>query len=449
VYCLMVADLLTLLEGEYPPDHEAMAELAAAGLVSEAASAGGGSSDRARDELRELQEKRAGLRMLAASANDAEIAQLERDAAAVDARIREVRSSLLAAKAGPRKWTLTFRGRDLLGEITSRRDRLAGVTIATFRAEMDRLRTTTAIVTAKAARILAIIAPKALALDEIHCRSAAVGLALDPRTAEDLAQRWLNAVSGLDPAIAAQDRGPVAEHLVLSQNDVPAAFVALVRQLRVDCKDDADAVDCATLAWSVPADKRDDQHKLAVRAGVTGQPLAPYWLIRETMPADFDALVLAVGAVAGTTDGARIAAAFLHLSGVDREVAIARYRTTLSWLSGLSDQGIPVLAGMLGLVNAEPAGVLDDLRLVCAEISKAKLAVDGAENLGLGVKLLLGLGRGGGWLLVGSGASTPLSAALSPLIATPTIAVPAVSTFHRSSIVRPMFRASHRHSFYG
>lgn len=452
--CLVVADLLTRLEADpNAVDATAIDALARMGLIARTAG-GEGPAETLRTKLRELQDHRQALRIVAAEATGTEIARLEQDAVAVDAEIREVRSRILASGSGPARWSLTFRGRDLLGEITSRRDRLANVSIEAFQRRMTELRSALAGTVDKAAKILALIAPRTTLLDEAQCRSAAVGLAKLGGPAEFLADQWIARISDLrvvtgGGAVDEADRGVVAEQLALTESRNVQEFCALVQSLRPACSSSADAVDSASIAWRLPADQRAALHAKAKDLGTPNAPLAPAYLAASGNAVAYAALVPALVAAGGPPDTARVAAAFLAMSGDDAATALDRYRAVQAWMDGIADEGVPVLAAMVCLIRGAPPGILDDLRLACAEVARAKLAVDGSENLALGVKLLLDT-QGVVASLVGSAADSP-TAALLPTIAVAAIAAPVSASFQRGWIVRPMtvYRPSHTHSSYG
>ncbi len=453
--CNTIAALLARVEAgtTTAADEPTLDTLARQNLVARGTSNSAGAGDEARAALRSLTEKQAALRTLAGSVTPAELAKLDVDLRDLEWAIRAARTKVLATPATTTPWTLTFQGRDLLGELTTRADRLYGVPLEAFQAEMTRLRSAIAAVVTKASNILTKTSPAVPWVEEAHCRTAAIGLGcVESLDATALGTRWIEVVTGLRTSVGLQrDVGVIAEQLVLSGGSINQfeAFLATVRPL---ARDDDDAIDCATIGWRTLETDRNALFERVQRARPFTQRGATAFIIADAAVevAPLSGLVTAILTAGGDTDEAEVAAAFLLASKAPLPVATARFAEHFAWMRAFTPTGSTTLAGMVSLIDAAPAGVLDDLRLVNTEIGRAKLAVDGVETLVLGVKLLLGLGGGRGWLLQSASDVRPPTGALLPLVAVAPFAVPAISTFQRRSVHRAiLFRPSHSHGSSG
>ncbi len=296
--------------------------------------------------------------------------------------------------------------------------------------------------------------------DEVYARAAAVGLggaAGDPLV---LAERWLKLYQGLERRVPPTMAAVAAEALATHTRPVQE-FGGLLTQLgATPAKATDDQTLCAILCWTEPDMETTIACANVLSSAFGDGPRAPAFLLAsaECEPSDVvrvKAIEAAIAAEAGSD--ARMVACFLAISGDER--AVERFSVRLAWLKRFSPDGMAITAAMLGLIDAEPVEVLDNLRLTASAIHDAKLSVGPVENMGLAAKLLLSLAIRSGFSLLpqassksGSIGAPGLSGSL-PVPRLPPAALPAVATFHTASIHRWSWWAAHHvahgHGGYG
>ncbi len=309
------------------------------------------------------------------------------------------------------RFAVTYRGRDLADRLGPRLARVGASELAEFETALIRLRTAFSARAGKAYAVLKALSPYMLNVDEIHLRSAAVGLAVREEPPSEVSTAYRRAFQWLRPEAM---RPMIAENLcvaspALDERSVEAAVGTFTR-LR-------EAVAQPGVALS------DDD---AVRASLMLQPFGEWAqsVLQEAATfsdgtalgapserPDLSAAVMVVGSGSGGAmsrlgtfrayqDALRaqgiggsdlsFGAALLTVGG-DPEVpaAVARTAAVREYLGRFAEDGMTVPASMLAILSPQVEESLDNLRLASAEISRNRLSLGGMENLSLGMKLLL------------------------------------------------------------
>ncbi|MCB9686691.1 MAG: hypothetical protein H6735_16760 [Alphaproteobacteria bacterium] len=466
--CDEVLAALDLLASGGLPTAPMVEALTRSELVARAPVAAGASGIATlRDDLRSVQaRRREAVQRVAEGVDGAreQVAELDREERELRSAILELADLPAAAGSVPQ---LTFRGRDLQGELRTRVGRVGGEPLTVFLAAFEDFRRRLSDTAARAAALLAKLSPENPAVDEIHLRAAALSLAtarpMDP--VEVVARDFGTALSFARPA-ALDDEGRVqlAEAWASRPTGKVVELIELSRVASTLIPDRGDAVSAAAIAWGEGPDR-----ERVLRAGVE---LAKGWGAGELAPgvllvgaegegraSRIQGLVGELAPVEPDASAARWSAVLLALSPAEPSVALARFQQVRAWLSRFGTDGLSAPAAMLALLDAEAPELLDDLRLASNAVRLHKLSLSALENLGLGVKLLVevGLGRvavplGGSTVPLGLDAAA--SSVALPLSSFPPRFTQAVATYHRATIHHRVVRHDwhhpvHTHRVYG
>lgn len=330
--------------------------------------------------------------------------------------VRSLEAGPYRANAARREesYIVTFEGRALLSDLAPRLDRVGPVTLTEFRDHMKTLREVLAFRCRRAQTLATLMRPNAPAgSSEAALRSAAVGLASRREPEERIADRWTAVVGALARADAA-DGGvgwtpdqeiAAAEGILLSARDLSAlgeteakSFHRLRAELasRFTQGHAEDALDAAVLV----GDDRgalDRAADLARTSLALGLPLTlSAALVLDRSPAQ-DRVALAASLhralspwASGETELVRtMAAVLLALAAKEPNRIIERTRELHAYLTRFGREGMLLPSALLGLLEAEPAEILDLVRLASSALEQHALGAGGAESMVLAVKLLL------------------------------------------------------------
>jgi hypothetical protein len=370
---------------------------------------------------------------------------------------------------------MTYTGRELLGELAERQERAQAMELGEFLSLMDAVKRFFAELAARARKVLEIISPAFRGVEEIHLRSAAVGLSVRPGSPEEAAGLFVQAYSAIannlnlqDPsgvvvaenlAIRARERSEIAGRIdtfqaMLSRpvgGNIPQD--ELMRALAIILSSEGDAEWLFGRTWELAAQYCPDRPSAAAflaATGVGGTNVVPYFLQFWRWIAD-GGMDLASGPAT---------AAVLACAATPQGVTWGRFVQVYGSLSRFNGGGMEVPSAMIALL---PSGVeegLDNVRLASAAVAQGRLSMGGPENLSLGIKLLvlssamasLGVPTAGPKTAVESGRPPPMAASAPPLLAMAGVAgMSAVSlgagmsTFHESSVHRIAWRAHRFH----
>jgi hypothetical protein len=393
------------------------------------------------------------------------------------------------ADASLGRLALTVRGRALLADISPRLARVEDLPVEELEEDMRMLRRALSARAKRAAAILKLVSPAAPLVDEIHLRAAAVGLAVRREPVEHVARAFGAMMQGVLNSPLPDDKESVAAECAvvltpgLDTLDASGTTSFILRAYSHLCTGGAasmtDAANAALIALALPQSEQErvvGQARALLAAmpppfGAGAREIAPALHLvvaglgaEPELPARLAETEAAVRALTGD-DPQSFAAAALLLSarGADLAAALGRLSTLGRYLSRFSPTGLVVPAALLSLLDADPAEVLDDLRLAGAAIGEHKLALGGMENMSLAIKLLLEVG------ILATGAegdpeeeldlapravpALPAMGAVGLSVALP-MAVAAVSTFHQTTIHRMAvsdftYHPAHSHYVYG
>lgn len=384
---------------------------------------------------------------------------------------------------------LTVHGRALLADISPRLARVGNLPVEELEQDMRMLRAALAARAKRAAAILKLVSPAAPLVDEIHLRAAAVGLAMRRDPPEHVARAFGAMMKGVLGSPLPDDKESVAAECAvvlaprLDALDATAATSFVLRAYGHLCTGGAasptDAANASLIALALPQSEHErvvGQARALLAAmpppfGPAARELAPAMHLvvaglgtEPALPARLAETEAAVRSLTGD-DPQSFAAAALLLSarGANLPATLERLSTLGRYLHRFSPTGLVVPAALLSLLDADPAEVLDDLRLAGAAIGEHKLALGGMENMSLAIKLLLQIG------ILATGAegdpeeqldlapralpALPAMGAVGLSVALP-MAVAAVSTFHQATIHRMAvsdftYHPAHSHYVYG
>jgi hypothetical protein len=459
--CAEAWALLHDLDAGRPPAGDDAEALAALGLATRAAAPTGsaGVAD-LREDLRSVQAQADEARAALAGAGPAEVAAAKQAIAALVARERDLRAAILELAELPAsaecEWVLTFRGRDLVGELEPRLARVGGDEVTEFLREMNELRGLLTTQASRAKALLAELSPGLPAIDEIDLRCAVVGLAASPREPRELVARFTAAL-GRFPTVPTSRRVLLAEAAATGPGSADD-LDAFARSVRARIPDPADGTAAAAIAWSDGASAAETiERGLAIAAALGPGELAPAVLLAEAGRADrADRFRDAVAAVAGAerdAAAARWAAALLCLAPCEPAAALRRFEAVRAWLARFGAEGLSGPAAMLVLLDAEAPELLDDLRLASAAVREHALSISAIETLALGVKLLLQVAmvphaRLPGFSSGGTTAALPVGRLGAPFRQA-TIATYHAATVHRRVVHHDASHPLHAHTVYG
>lgn len=317
-------------------------------------------------------------------------------------RERELRTAILdlseASARGDRPLALTWRGRELHGELGPRLGRLDGMDVDAFEARMRRVALDLTALAGKARALLpAIDRSGGAGVSPVTLRSVALGLAAFSASADPVAS-WTAALTALPRVELPPDvRATLAEALVGHHpHGLPGAVDAAWRQIGGQTPDDTAAVlavlgmgpeltdrlrEARALGDALPA--LDAVGASLLAAGGSASISADRTLLDEASRI----AGATVGALPTATRGRVIA--LLALAPGDGEVPLARFHGIRRWLAGFVADDAAMSAATLTVLWAGHEEILDDLRIAAEVVDREKLGTGGLGSLALGARLLL------------------------------------------------------------
>jgi hypothetical protein len=511
---MQCATIVAALKGLQPgaadaPPHEKYLEpLEALGLVRRVADAAvdGTEAPRLRQRLSEnhLAQAQARSAMVAqavpsrASLNA--LQRLQAEEGGLRQRLLDLAAAQLPAQdsvlAGGARYALTYRGRELLATLAPRLHRVGPMELAEFERELAATVSAFDGQARRAQGILQKLSPRLRDVDEIHLRSAAVGLAVHEAHPDRVTDAYVSLLAA-QTALSVQTsltlsewRCLIAESLCLATKDLGALspnaaaqeFTALWLGIEGEQTLEArDALIAALILYTYPAAERApilaEAQDFRVRAGAYSDhplPLAPAVLVaREPWPAEerldrFGAYYRALLAL-GTKEETAMAAAIFTVTGHNgHEALLHRFTASRDFLARFAETGMTFPAAMLAVLSPEVGESLENLRLASSQVTRHRLSLGGIENLSLGMKLMTGVALSPPTPLVPvSGAPVEVgrrtALGLLGLVIPATAAVTAFTALHNATLHRaatndygwyrgPMYGRGwygHSHFYYG
>jgi len=423
--------------GDVKTDTDTARELLSLGLVAPVAAAGGGATPSGDDAgaIRqhiaalgsEQETMRAQLEAFAAGAGGSpgslyrqqpayrkaqdRLDEIERDLRVIRTRYlalvqAETERRAAAGALNGRPHRVTYKGQEALQTLEQRASRLWATEISSFLEEVDATRAHFDSRAARAEAILKLISPANKSTDEIHLRLASVGLAGRAGPPEEAARLFTRAHGELATGSSARESAfiTVAETAVLVARDEPELMrlIGFARGLLAN-------------PWAANYVREDQVRAAAILLMGGAEPSAlvhrtvqlteaycPGWPSAGALLAcaeatgagpallgNFTALRDAIYTSSAGAVDITVAAALMAVSQQDVAATVERYRAAMGALGRFNGGGMEVPSAMVAMLPYGVEEAMDNVRLAAAAIMAHKLSLGGAENLSLGVKMLM------------------------------------------------------------
>ena len=489
-----------------------MDELRALGLVASAATPAGVASADAqlasmRARLAEMADERQRHRNIAAHApkrsDDAKHARetlerLEGEERAMRTRFIDLVQATEESRG--RELHATYLGREAAEAIGQRMPRVTDMPVRELMAELDSIRSYFDSRAASARSVLEVLARRLKKVEEIHLRTASVGLSMREGPPEEAARLFERAydVVGKQMLVPGPAAITLAEALAVRAADeaeLDASLGAAIRLLREPWGGGEVAEDQARAA-AIIVPSGMDQDRLVARSRelmaslCPDSPSAAAYLASleasgvtwggpgQTLETEFKEVLGHLGRECPTGTGRPIAAALLLTPGQPPAFMMRRFAEAKAILDRFDGDEMVVPAAILAILPSGVEEAMDNARLAAAAVMRHRLSLGGFENLSLGVKLLTqsamlaSMSGRGGAVAGGAPASATGAAAPAPPAAMRAVAPPPVLAFtstpvtlalamgagllafhelsyHRFSVQYGAFHPVHMHFVYG
>jgi hypothetical protein len=303
---------------------------------------------------------------------------------------------------------VTFKGRELSEMIKERLDRVGDIELGRFLSEIEDIKKHFDKRSQKASRILKKISPIFPSTDEIHFRSAAVGLSgkkEDPEKVSDLFESTYKKISnalswdGTEAITFAESLTMIADDEQELEDLVDRALELIQYGLRsgYDKKDQI-------RAYSIILSSKKDTKDLLKRTMEISDRYCPKWLSpaaflatqsttrsrdREDLFKRFEYFQTYTYPKSPPLLVHHMAAALMTSTNDPSDEVVKRYRRARVMLNQFNGTSMEVPAAMMALLPMKVSESMDNLRLASASIATQKLSLGGMENLSLGMKLLM------------------------------------------------------------
>jgi hypothetical protein len=380
---------------------------------------------------------------------------------------------------GGKRIQISFAGREAMHNIGPRLGRVAKLEYDAFRAQMAGLERTFSERGERARRLLKKLSPKFKTIDEIHLRSAVVGLSALPNPDEEIVDAFSAHLRKTMAGFHRENVVIAAESLTLvtlagEQPPEASELVALKDALygtafgRYDTSNSVEKG--ATMLWTYAGARRGEviRNMLDMSGRVPGTGVVPLVILgmevaEGDMPEDvaqrykdFLAVVDKYARSEGTTEDRQSAAALLTASEADFAALEGRFRIASALMDQFFLSRHDAAAAMVSVMGQEVAETIDNIRLASSVVTRSKLSLSGLENFSLGLKLIFHTGS----LIPVVGASSPVVRAYtSPDALNLTLMVPVrvgvpwlvfhEDTVHRRVVSDYRFHPAHSHYVYG
>ena len=514
--CKEAYDALAALSGrgggEAGATQSTMEELRALGLVASAQPPAGVANSEAqlasmRERLAEMESERQRHRNVAAGARkgskDAKHARetlerLEGEERALRTRFIDLLQATEESRG--RELHVTYLGREAAEAIGQRMARASDMPLRELMAELGSIRTYFDSRAADARRVLEVVARRLKKVEEIHLRTASVGLSMRDGPPEETARLFERAyeVVGKEMLVPGPAAITLAEALAVRATDERALDESLDSALRLlrEPWGDGDIIEDQARAAAIVVPSGMDQDRLVARSRqliasvCPDSPSAAAYMasLEESgvswggpghgLEAEFKEMLAQVEKECPTGIGRPIAAALLLTPGQPPAFMMRRFAEAKAILDRFDGDEMVVPAAIVAILPSGVEEAMDNARLAAAAVMRHKLSLGGFENLSLGVKLLTqsamlaSMSREGGAVAAGAPASATGATASAAPAAMRTVAPPPVLAFtstpvtlalamgagllafhelsyHRFSVQYGSFHPVHMHFVYG
>ncbi len=418
-------------------DPETVSELLSLGLVAPTPVAGGGGAAASGEDLEAIRQHmsalvseqetlRAQLEAFATGASGSpgalyrqqpayrkaqdRLEETERDLRAIRTRylglVQDATERRGAGALNGRPFHVSYRGHEALQTLEQRASRLWATDIRAFVEEVDAVRAHFDSRAARAQTILKAISPANRSTDEIHLRLASVGLAGREGTPEEAARLFTRAYGELSGTSAVKETAliTVAETAVLAARDEAdlARLVAFARGLLSRpwaanyVREDQVRAAAILLMGGVEASTLVQRTVELTEAYCPGWPSAGALLAcaertgaSPALLGNFTSLRDGIYTSSAAAVDVTVAAALMAVSQQDVAATVERYNAAMAALGRFNGGGMGVTSAMVAMLPYGVEEAMDNVRLAAAAIMAHKLSLGGAENLSLGVKMLM------------------------------------------------------------
>jgi hypothetical protein len=411
----------------------------------------------------------------------------------VQASIEKVRRATLNGEPV----RLTFKGRETMTVLGQRMARASSMELGAFLAELDSIGGFFEQRAVRAKRILEILSPRFKQTDEIHIRLVSVGLSGRQGSPEEAAEMFTQVFQSLSAAtymdsptamllsevltLRARDQAELgsliqsARNMIatswddnpVNEDQIRAAAILLASGKEINTIEgltrEVHANYCPN-SWSaaaVLASAEGMEQSMApptpdgyAEAGYNPSTRSDVVLQRHSE------LYRAIHQDYGDEVGDTMSAALMAASGLPIQVAVDRFGRAYQILERFNGGSMRVPSAMISILPNEVDEAMDNVRIASASIMRNKLSLGGAENLSLGIKMLvhsaaIAAGSGGGAPAMASGLSTPMVLALTGISVATAFAIGAsLLAFHEFSLHKIavqdyVWHPVHTHYVYG
>ena len=409
--------------GEAGASRSTLDELRALGLIASAATPAGVANAEAqlatmRERLAEMERERQRHRNVAAGApkgsKDAKHARgtLERlvgEERALRTRFLELLQATEESRG--RELHATYLGREAAEAIGQRMARASELRLRDLMAELDSIESYFDGRAADARRVLEVVARRLGKVEEIHLRTASVGLAMREGPPEETAKFFERAyeVVGKQMLVPGPAAITLAEALAVRAPDeraLDASLGSAIELLR-EPWGGGDVIEDQARAAAIIIPSGMDQDRLIARSRQLMASLCPdspsaaaYMASLEAggvswggppghgLEAEFEQMLAQLDRECPTGSGRPIAAALLLTPGQPPAFMMRRFAEARAILDRFDGDEMVVPAAIVAILPSGIEEAMDNVRLAAAAVMRHKISLGGFENLSLGVKLL-------------------------------------------------------------
>jgi len=411
----------------------------------------------------------------------------------VQASIEKVRRATLNGEPV----RLTFKGRETMTVLGQRMARAGPMELGAFLAEVESVGGFFDQRAARAKRILDILSPRFKQTDEIHIRLVSVGLSGRQGSPEEAAEMFTQVFQSLSAAtymdsptamllsevltLKARDQAELGSLIQSARNLISVSWSEnpveedQIRAAAILLASGKDLNTIVVATQGIHANYTPNSWSgAAVLASAEGQgqsmaPPTPDGFAEGNYNPEAQSEVViqrhaeifrAIHTDYGDDVGDTMSAALMAASGLPIPVAVDRFGRAYQILEKFNGGSMRVPSAMIAILPNEVDEAMDNVRIASAAIMRNKLSLGGAENLSLGIKMLvhsaaIAAGSSGGGVAPAYGIAAPNVLALTGISIATAFAIGAsLLAFHEFSLHKIavqdyVWHPVHTHYVYG
>ncbi len=309
---------------------------------------------------------------------------------------------------------ITYKGNELVRNLIPRIKRIGNKQLEEFEKEMSSINNTFVSWAKRSFEILQYLSPRVPGVEEIHCRSAVIGLSSRPESVKEISNAFLFALESTGKILNNKDRAlSIAECIIISLKNLSrdsisssvSKFYDLEKLAGKYASNEETALDCALLLYPhnnsiidnqrslesafAFAMKMDSEINFDVRLNAALLIEVMGMELNEDCAGKFNEYFNKLKAPVIPARNTGIASALIVIGIFEGQNFYSRFNTALEYLSKFSDEPMFIPAAMISHLSPEIEETLDTLRHSSSAIARQKLSIGGLENLSLGMKMLL------------------------------------------------------------